>query len=380
MDEDPFVEGLLPPEGEILSRPVYEDTKAVPGAFIVRRKGGGVEIIDLAGETILAGDIKNIVRRGDRHLQLYAQDRKQRVYDLPARAFLGEVYDEVEFIEEPPLVIVETGENHRFLTHDMTPAFDGVYDHVRYLGEGRFMVSLPDGDALIDQTGAEIIPPNFARLWPHPKHRLIVASTGRLSVYFNYEGDRITRRGLRAHYAPSREKRHITVSDEKRRWGVVDKTGAVVIEPKYARVHQFSEGYLPAARRAGDAADAPLLFGLVDENDVEALPFANDNLHLVENGRLWAKKSGKWGLIDLEEREIAPFVFEAISRPRDVSRHDNGENDRVMIAKRNGRFGVIRREDGEILLPFAFDGADLLGFRLIRDGENLSYPWDFREN
>ncbi|MEL7463679.1 MAG: WG repeat-containing protein [Pseudomonadota bacterium] len=375
LDETPFEEGVLTADGDILVEAIYDDLEPVAGGFVLAGTDNLAGLIARDGTELLPRVYRRINAKGDDQLTLYRTDDKYQVYDLVQRKIVGDAYDSVEPIKGTTLSIVENGEEKRFVTRDMTPAFDGVFSHVRILGPDRFQVDTDKGGALIDETGEWIIAPAGDRLWAHANHQLIIATKDKRSIYFNYDGDRITSPGLRAHYAPSTEKGHITVSDEDGRWGVVDKTGAVVIEPHYARVHQFSEGLLPAAKRAGGG----FRFGLIDETGTERMPFAYDNLHLVRDGRVWARRDGLWGLIDLDQAVIADFALEQISRSREMENHVTNEREKLSVAKKDGLYGVVSYATGEAVLPFEYAEADALSFRFRKDGQWLSYPYDFRE-
>ncbi|MEL6791971.1 MAG: WG repeat-containing protein [Pseudomonadota bacterium] len=375
LDETPFEEGILTTDGDILVEAIYDDLEPVAGGFILAGTDNRTGLIARDGTELLPRVYRRIYAKGDDQLTLHRADEKYQVYDLRERKIFGDVFEGTQPIKGTTLSLVENGDEKRFVARDMTPAFDGVFNHVRILGPDRFLVETETGGALIDGTGARLIPPTGDRLWAHANHQLIIATKDRRSIYFNYEGERITAPGLRAHYAPSAERGHITVSDEDGRWGVVDKTGAVVIAPHYARVHQFSEGLLPAAKRAGGG----LRFGLIDETGAERMPFAYDNLHLVRDGRVWAQRGGLWGLIGLDEAVIADFAFEQISRSREIENHVSGEREMLSVAKRGGRYGVVSYATGEVVLQFEYAEADGVSFRFLKDGNWLDYPYDFRE-
>ncbi|MFC4291416.1 WG repeat-containing protein [Sphingorhabdus arenilitoris] len=381
--ENPFLEGILNSRGDIVIKPEYDDIDFARGNFIVQTKEGLTGLLSLSGKTILAVQHKAIIDKGDGRFLVFFSDYNQQVFDADELEFIGQKYDFIEFIEGENLVIVKNvvgkdDAHYRFLTRDMAPAFGGIYDLVRQMPDSKFLVEAGGAASLLDRDGNALIPPDFESLWPHAKHRLIYARKGNTAAYFDYDGRQISPKNWTVHYAPSEEKGYVTVSNPEGRYGVIDKNGMFVIPAEYAQVHQFNEGYLPAAKIVDDKAGKRKLFGLVDEKNKVIIPFEYDNLNLVRDGRLWAKKDGKWGLIGIDQSIIADFTIDAVSRSITERDDDSGQDRSFMIAQRNGQYGIVRHDSGEVVVPFRYSAAQEYPLKLRKDDQWLSYPCDFK--
>ena len=88
--------------------------------------------------------------------------------------------------------------------------------------------------------------------------------------------------------------------------GVIDTTGAWVIEPKYDDFNYARVDCYPFKRDGK--------WGVVDDKGKEVLPFKYDDL--VSGCDKWElrcmvlRKGSKWGVFDAERRKLYPFVFD----------------------------------------------------------------------
>ncbi len=372
--EEVFLEGIIRANGDIIIPPIYDQVELIDGGFIARTEDGLDGLFSLDGKPTLPVEYNSIVHKGEGRLSVYDSEERYQVYDTASRAFLGERYEDLDFIEDANLIVVENGGVHRFLTRDMTPAFGESYSRVMRLSGNKFIVKAGDAESLIDQDGNALIPARFDSLWPHGKHRLIYATAGKETAYFDYDGQQISPEGWNVHYAPSVEKAYITVSDKDGRFGVIDSSGKFVIPAEYSQIHQFREGYLPAAKPVDGWSQKGQRFGLLDEAGRTIIPFAYENLQLVRKGRLWARKDGKWGLIDTGQTVIADFTLDQISRFREVRDPETREDLPLMIAKKDGLYGMVRHDTGELVVPFAYAEARPLALQLRKSGEWVTYP------
>ncbi len=374
----PFLEGVINADGAIVIKPDFDNIDLVENGFIVRTEEGLTGLISSDGKTILPIQYKAIADKSDNRLLVYRSDNRSQIFNTETGSFLGKQYDDIAFVDGENLIVVERDGRHQFMTRDMAPAFGKVYSYVRQLPDSKFIVEADGLSSLLDRDGKILIPPDYERLWDHAKHRLIFARNGKTTAYFDYDGRQVSPKNWSVHYAPSVEKGHITVSDPEGRFGVIDKNGKFVIPALYSQVHQFSEGCVPVAKFVEDNLQKNRRFGLVDEDNKLIIPFEYDNLHLVRNGRLWAKKDGKWGLIDMDQSILADFTIDAISRSRKAQDEDGGKERLFMVAKRDGLYGIVRHDTGDVVVPFKYSEARAYALQLRAGGQWLSYPCDFK--
>ncbi len=126
-------------------------------------------------------------------------------------------------------------------------------------------------------------------------------------------------------------------------WGFIDKTGKMVIEPKYYQVWSFSQGLAAVGESISDEGrsyylthDGNVAF---PESFANAYPFF-EGFARIEN------LSGKYCFIDQEGRRIGDYVYDDA---RNFSEH-------FAAVKINGKYGFIA-EDGTWTIKPQFDGA-----------------------
>ncbi|MEL6530705.1 MAG: WG repeat-containing protein, partial [Pseudomonadota bacterium] len=139
--EEVFLEGIIRENGKIIIPPVYDEVDLIENGFILRTEDNTYGLAALDGQTVLPVEYKSISDQGDGRLQVYDKDQKYSVYDANERAFLGDRYDDLDFIKDANLVVVENDGVHRFLTRDMNSAFDATFSRVMRLTNDRFIVT-----------------------------------------------------------------------------------------------------------------------------------------------------------------------------------------------------------------------------------------------
>jgi hypothetical protein len=87
--------------------------------------------------------------------------------------------------------------------------------------------------------------------------------------------------------------------------GFIDKTGKVVIEPRFAQVSSFSEGLAPV--RVGT------LCGYIDREGREQIPPRFEDARRFREGRAAVRVGGKWGFIDREGKWVVEPAYVEVS-------------------------------------------------------------------
>ncbi|GAA0484439.1 hypothetical protein GCM10009096_28800 [Parasphingorhabdus litoris] len=375
---EPFRYGVVSDAGKILIAPEFELITATARGFIVRTKNDsqwGLYALD--GEVILPAEYRTISDQGEDRALIYHLDGNEQVYDVNSRSFLGGKHESIDFVDGRDLVIVHDEGEYRLMTRDMIPAIEGAFSRVMKVRDNRLIVGIDGKEGLIDENWEYLIPAEFNRLWPHSKHGLLYGRRDDAQMYFDYDGRALTPPGWSAHYAPSDEKGYLTVSDPSGRFGILKKDGNVLIEPKFSQAFQFREGYLPAAIPGADGTQNGQRFGLVDESGTVVIPFEYEVLQLVFDGRLWAKRDGKWGLINTDQSIVTEFTIDEISRHRKQYDRETRSDIRLMVAQRDGHYGIVRHDTGATVVPFEYDAGRAATLELRKGDEWLSYPCGF---
>jgi len=206
------------------------------------------------------------------------------------------------------------------------------------------------------------------------------------SAYFDYHGNRVTLPEMTPVYAPS-DDGYITVWTEKRpffgilgtpakRWGLIDRTGEVVIPLEYDQLHQAREGVVPVRRD-----DAFALFSI---DGTQLTDFKWGNLSLSFSGGLMARdlSLNEWQLIDHQGRLLSDRTFTEQPVHASINHHETGVMTDMYIARYEQKFGIVSAE-GEVLVPFEYESVntDAPAWPVFTDsdGREKRYPDDFRQ-
>lgn len=124
------------------------------------------------------------------------------------------------------------------------------------------------------------------------------------------------------------------------KWGYVDKTGKWVIEPKYAKVYNFSEG-LSAVREDSERFST---WGFMDKNGQWIIKPSFSEVKPFSEGLAATGLNGKWGYIDRTGNWIIKPTFQ------DAELFSKG----LAPVKLNGKWGYIDKK-GDLVIKPTFD-------------------------
>ena len=210
--------------------------------------------------------------------------------------------------------------------------------------------------------------------------------TDKAPAYFNYDGSRVTSTEMIPVYAPS-DDGFITVRTEisppsdvseapKMHWGLIDRTGEVVIPLEYDQLHQAREGVVPVRRDDK--------FAIFAVDGTQLTDFKWGNLSLSFSGGLMARTPSldEWQLIDHQGRLLNERTFTERPVYAAVDHHETGVSTDIFTARYEQKFGIISAK-GEILVPFEYESVnmDAPAWPVFTDsaGKEMRYPFDFRQ-
>ena len=275
-------------------------------------------------------------------------DEKKEIFNVETREVISDKFDHIEVEKEADLFILRDNSLSTFYHTDLTPALEGSFGYAQHVFDSSFIVEKDGFKGLIDvKTGKEIIPLKYDKLWPHWKAKLVFARKDKDSTYFNYTGQRILPEGLTPLFAPD-EDSNLTVKDESNNYGVITNVGAELIKPSYKMLYQFQNGYLPAQPKGKG-------FGLIDKNENVVIDFIYQNIYLPSEETVWAKKEEKWGLLDLKGNELVPFMYDEVSKTHETDSPKDRSSIKVLLVKKDGKFGIVDWITGEQLTPIDFE-------------------------
>ena len=149
-------------------------------------------------------------------------------------------------------------------------------------------------------------------------------------------------------------------------WGVIDKSGNVVVPIKLQLVEDFEgprdfkdfqDGFAWFSRKDGK-------YGFVGNNGTIVVPMYDD-FFVSQEGFAGVKKDGKWGFVDKSGKIVVPIQYD------DAFCNDVG----ITWVKKDGKWGVINK-GGKIVVPIQYDQHRLIintlneGFECVeKDGK-----------
>lgn len=173
------------------------------------------------------------------------------------------------------------------------------------------------------------------------------------------------------------------------KWGYMDTTGAVAVEPRFNRAFHFSEGLALVESDSG--------FGFIrDDGSYAITPRFEDAWHFTEGNAL-VQANGKWQLVDSQGDVVD--AQDAATDPNFTLRagaliEDDYQPRQFQLIHTAGRYG-FRNDEGEIIIDPRYQNAwyfsdglarvmidSLWGF-IDRNGEIVIEPrydlaWDFQ--
>lgn len=132
---------------------------------------------------------------------------------------------------------------------------------------------------------------------------------------------------------------------EDGRWGYIDRTGRLAIEPQYERAWRFSGG-LALVRDGQD-------FGYIRPNGSFALEPRFDDAWHFSDGLAPVEVDGQWSYLDTTGAVVADTQM---SLPAEVLVEERYNEDRFQLVQSEGRYG-FRSEDGQRVIDPRFEQA-----------------------
>ncbi len=134
------------------------------------------------------------------------------------------------------------------------------------------------------------------------------------------------------------------------KWGYIDKNNGIVIPFVYQEAKTFDEGL--AAVKLNDK------WGYIDKNNNTVIPFIYQKSERFCEGLAAVKLNNKWGYIDRNNKRRVPFIYDRVD-----SLFSNGLTV-VGVGKNYSemRYGVIRKT-GHLIAPIIYDSINIGIFR-----------------
>ncbi|WP_134682632.1 WG repeat-containing protein [Brevibacillus migulae] len=157
---------------------------------------------------------------------------------------------------------------------------------------------------LINRSGAYVVKPEYDSIRPYTK-KLYLASQGENAVLLNSQGNIVHRFANSSIHEPAEG---LAVFSQNDRYGYLDETGSIVVQPQYRYAEAFSEGIGVVTLTNGS-------YALIDSKGklIRELPFTDEAISLgaYHEGlaAFYDKKSSLYGYIDKQGKVVIPAKY-----------------------------------------------------------------------
>ena len=230
------------------------------------------------------------------------------------------------------------------------------YDGIKIQGL-RAVVFIKNGvqyhHGLIDLEDKEIIPLKFKNIYAIGSLRYAVENFETKTALFTEQGVKLTTFEIDS-ISSFRKGKAMIYQDLKQ--GLIDREGEIIIEPRYREIKIDDDGLV--STRMFDE------WKILDGENQELKKITGDELKAFSKELYRITVSKKMGVVD---KDLDPIIAPSYDDLRDF--HFD-----KLIAKKNGKFGLIRINGSEVL-PFRFDSLHWDGqFIKAKENDTNSYP------
>ena len=151
-----------------------------------------------------------------------------------------------------------------------------------------------------------------------------------------------------------------------KKWGYIDKTGEMVIAPKYSRADEFSGGLARIA--ICDNWDIMGVYGIIDKTGEIIVPAKYDNIYHFSGNLFQIYTGGKWGIIDKTGEVVVEPKYD------DMNFLKNGLSKVGISNKDREKMGYINNAGNQIIAPKYTGLGDFFGGLALAE---ISGKWGY---
>lgn len=171
------------------------------------------------------------------------------------------------------------------------------FDSARRFQEERAIVTVGDRHGVIDKNGTVIVQPQFEFRKMADFHQGFAGvDAGTEAFYIDKSGHRV---GSGVVHLPQKDLTRINLGNT---WGFADKSGKIVIEPKFESVEDFSEGLA--------VVEINKKFGYINQSGQIVIQPQFDEAFGFEEGFAAVSINSKWGFINKKGNLVVKPQFE----------------------------------------------------------------------
>jgi hypothetical protein len=124
-------------------------------------------------------------------------------------------------------------------------------------------------------------------------------------------------------------------------WSFFDKNGTLISKFQADSLGKYADGLISAKRNSK--------WGVLDLKNKQILPFVYKNIEILDNGLMKLNEEGKIGIIDKYKKFILPLVYESIQVL--------GDEDELFAAKKSSKYALFNK-NGKALTTHVYNDID----------------------
>jgi hypothetical protein len=243
---------------------------------------------------------------------------------------------------------------------------DPIYESCNGFSEGLAGILLNGKWGFIDTTGKIVISPQFERVTEFGDSLAMAKIDGKCG-YINLKGVFVIEPQFEDAYSPFKE---VFVSVKKYGlWGFINKTGKMIIAPRWSSPTEFYKGlaftefgHIDTMGKMFVESETAFEIGFINNGFIQTKPkgkygFLNmagklvipaiyDDADGFREGYCKVKNKNKWGIIDTLNNFILPIEYDEVA----------SFSDNLSLIKKEGKYGYANRQ-GNIVIPLKYTYA-----------------------
>lgn len=290
-------------------------------------------IIDKTGAFIVPAKYRDIERFEEGKAGVRLND-KWGFIDENGKEIIPAIYDYVTSFSNG-MAAVKLNGKWGYIDSAGNLAVPAIYDKSDFFGKTAGVVWLNSKFGAVDRTGKIIVPVEYDYVSEYDNEECFrVGQNGKVGLY-----DKNSRLVIPVVYDDLLINDGMALMKQNDKWGVIDFTGKVLIQP------QFDDALYPQEGLAVVAKDGK--WGFVDQSGNQVTPLKYESARGFTEGLAAVKLNGKWGYIDKTGRMAIPARYD------DTLYFSEG----LAAVSINDKAGFIDKT-GKMVIPAVYDAVN----------------------
>lgn len=241
-------------------------------------------------------------------------------------------YDVVEPYSEGLGLVVKDGKVG-FLNKagDLNIPFE--YEDGESFENGLAIVSKNESYGMIDRTNKTVVPLQYDLVGKYKSGLALIANDTAYG-YVNKRGAQVV--PLKLEYATDFDNGYAVIDQEGKK-GIINTLGRLVVPAKYDWLENYNAYMVCRAKR-------DTVYGLIDNNGAEILPFEYDKIGEFGDSLALIAKNGKYGYVNVKGEIVIPLKYEFQTEALVWGKFENGT---VKFMKK-GKYGILDVKGNEV--------------------------------